>query len=619
MPKKAWLGLALASGLLLYQFFTFNLVQDDAFISFRYIRNFLDGHGLVFNIGERVEGYTNFFWIMLLAFLAKLGLPLIETARWTGVLAAVGSLGVCMYAARRFYPERGWLWISAAPFLLAANGALAYWSGSGLETVLFTLLAAASAVAYFTRPAFSLLFLALATLTRPEGGLLAFLFGIGGIVLKEKSWKETLIFWGTLILLLLPFAVFKYFYYGSLLPNPFYAKTGFSAEYIQSGLEYSWLFLKHYGGYGLLPLFPFLFWKKLSVFSRFSLLVFLGYTLYLIFIGGDVLKAHRFFVPIFFFLYLPLTDGLYQIIENLPWQNTALAVIVLLMGLYSYEYPHDNLDTTALYERGLVSKMGILGRLFAEHDYARSFATSTIGAFSYYVGNRRVIDMLGLTEREIARHPEKINGLVSSWKEKHFNARYVLSQKPEVIIFSTELKPSSPAERALYLYPAFRQNYRLEYLFGDGRLTIFYRKFRDYSAVFRLNRPAGFANLVHDGLNWARADNKKAAQMLHEAILTGGGDSPALHLMTGYLFSLAGQSESSEVYLKKGLEADSGGPLGQWYYAAFLSEQQRYTEALPHILSMMRTHPTARAFLESRGILRASPKEVTQKPKPVIP
>jgi len=289
-------GVVLAA-LLVFQFLRFDLLQDDAFISFRYVRNFLDGHGLVFNIGERVEGYTNFFWIMLLAFLAKLGLPLIETARWGGVLAAIGTLGVAMYAARRWYPQRGWIWMAAAPFLLAANGALAYWAGSGLETALFTLLAAAAAVTYFSRPALSLFFLALATLTRPEGALLAFLFGISGVLLKQKSWKETLVFWGGMALLLLPFAVFKWFYYSSLLPNPFYAKTGFSVEYLQSGLEYVGLFLKHYGGYGLFLLLPFLFWKKLSTFSQFCLLTFLGYTLYLVLIGGDVLKAHQLLRP----------------------------------------------------------------------------------------------------------------------------------------------------------------------------------------------------------------------------------------------------------------------------------------------------------------------------------
>ena len=31
---------------------------DDAFISFRYARNLVDGLGLVFNAGERVEGFT---------------------------------------------------------------------------------------------------------------------------------------------------------------------------------------------------------------------------------------------------------------------------------------------------------------------------------------------------------------------------------------------------------------------------------------------------------------------------------------------------------------------------------------------------------------------------------
>ena len=45
----------------------FDFVTDDAYISFRYARN-LALHGqLVFNLGEQVEGYTNFLWTVLLA------------------------------------------------------------------------------------------------------------------------------------------------------------------------------------------------------------------------------------------------------------------------------------------------------------------------------------------------------------------------------------------------------------------------------------------------------------------------------------------------------------------------------------------------------------------------
>lgn len=605
MQIKIWGMAILLVGLLLYQFLSFNLIQDDAFISFRYIRNFLDGHGLVFNIGERVEGYTNFFWIMLLALLAKLGLPLIETARWAGVLAAIGTLGIALYATRRFYPQRGWLWTISVPLLLAANGALAYWAGSGLETGLFTLLAAAAAVAYFSRPAFSLLFLALTTLTRPEGGLLAFLFGVIGVLLKEKTWKQILIFWGTLFLLLLPFAVFKYFYYGSLLPNPFYAKTGFSVEYLQSGLDYAWLFLKHYGGYGLFLIFPIPLWKKLSTFSRLCLLVFSGYTLYLVLIGGDVLKAHRFFVPILFFLYFPLTDGLYRLMDEWPRKKLAFAVAVFVLGAVSYRFPKNYLDLAASYERILVEKMENSARLFIQYDYAKSFAISTIGAFSYHIGNRRVIDLLGLTEPAIAQNPEQIEGIVSSWREKHFNAAYVLPQKPDVIVFSTEMKPSSSAERALFLYPEFRRNYRLEFLFSNRQLSTFYRKFKEYSEVSHPDQPARFANLVNEGLNLTKVDNGRAAEKLYEALSTGAKDCPALYLMLGYVFSLAGFQDSAEVYFQKELVLDNGGPLGQWYYSVILYNLNRRQEAIQRLASLSQTHPTAEGlvtdFLKSHG------------------
>ena len=40
---------------------------DDAFISFRYVRNLLEGHGLVFNPGEYVEGYSSFLWVLELS------------------------------------------------------------------------------------------------------------------------------------------------------------------------------------------------------------------------------------------------------------------------------------------------------------------------------------------------------------------------------------------------------------------------------------------------------------------------------------------------------------------------------------------------------------------------
>ncbi|MCR1795473.1 hypothetical protein K0V43_18055, partial [Leptospira sp. id769339] len=42
-------------------------LQDDAFITFRYSENFVNGFGIVFNIGEYLEGYTNFLWMLFVS------------------------------------------------------------------------------------------------------------------------------------------------------------------------------------------------------------------------------------------------------------------------------------------------------------------------------------------------------------------------------------------------------------------------------------------------------------------------------------------------------------------------------------------------------------------------
>lgn len=41
--------------------------NDDAYISYRYAENLARGQGLVFNRGERVEGYSNFLYVLVMA------------------------------------------------------------------------------------------------------------------------------------------------------------------------------------------------------------------------------------------------------------------------------------------------------------------------------------------------------------------------------------------------------------------------------------------------------------------------------------------------------------------------------------------------------------------------
>ena len=104
--------------------------------------------------------------------------------------------------------------------------------------------------------------------------------------------------------------------------------------------------------------------------------------------------------------------------------------------------------------------MDFISTMLAKNmNYDFTLATSTIGALGYELPDHRVIDMLGLTDSSIARNPERIKGLTSTWKERHFNSNYLLEQHPDFIVFSTNDKPSAPAELALFLHSEFRKNY----------------------------------------------------------------------------------------------------------------------------------------------------------------
>ena len=116
-------------------------LTDDAFISFRYARNLLEGHGLVFNPGERVEGYSNFLWVLELAALWGLfGLRPEHVAPWLSVVFTVGTLAAMLWwVARLAGLSHRWLVAWMALGLVCSSATFAVWtSGGGLETRQFT-------------------------------------------------------------------------------------------------------------------------------------------------------------------------------------------------------------------------------------------------------------------------------------------------------------------------------------------------------------------------------------------------------------------------------------------------------------------------------------------------
>ena len=320
-------------------------LTDDAFISFRYVRNLLAGHGLVFNPGEYVEGYTNFLWILELAALwGFFGLRPEQAAPWLSVAYTVGTLAALWWWLTRSPSrhDRGFLaWLALG--LLGSSATFAVWTaGGGLETRQFTcfIVVAVVCLAVHRHQRWGLLAaslsLAAAALTRPEGLLLAACcfgwFAVQRVIVDRK------LDWRAGIMLVAPFAVlvtahflFRYGYYGEWLPNTYYAKH--VRPWYESGFRYLWAAALETGLYLLLPLT----WVALREHWRryrdgtyaLVLLCITAHLYYLLRIGGD----HFEYRPMDFYwplLALPAAEGIahlgakaaagFRRIRWLPWR-----------------------------------------------------------------------------------------------------------------------------------------------------------------------------------------------------------------------------------------------------------------------------------------------------------
>ncbi len=281
---------------------------DDAHIGFRYVRNLVEGHGLVFNPGEYVEGYTNFLWLLELAAIwALTGIPPEHAAPFLSVAYTIGTLAVMLWWVYRMpsLPHRGLVgWMATG--LLCSSATFAIWtSAGGLETRQFTFFVLAGLVALSVHGARRLgllaasLCFAAAELTRPEGLLLGGCF-LGGFALCRmvragrpwRPWRD----WRALAVMGAPFALvvaghylWRYAYYGEWLPNTYYAK--YVSPWYDAGFRYLAQAGIETGLYLLLPLTlvaGIVRWKRCRDGTYAVILLMIGvHMTYLARIGGD--------------------------------------------------------------------------------------------------------------------------------------------------------------------------------------------------------------------------------------------------------------------------------------------------------------------------------------------
>jgi arabinofuranosyltransferase len=420
--------------------FSFNVHQhfalnDDAFISFRYSKHLVEGLGLVWNVGERVEGYSNPLWVVIAAagmaagFEPEILMPALGIVSAALVLVLLVALGWRRWGRQSLLP---WL----APAALATSRSYTTWAGAGLETHFFALLVLAGLLVFLRErrvalrwPWFSSLLLALASLTRPDGGV--FMFGAGLCFLVDTLRGRRLL--SSLVVWCLPWLalvgahfLWRHSYFGYWLPNTYYAKV--NGPWWDQGAIYLDLFLSEYSLYAFLPLVLLSVVKRRDALSTLLLLCTVLYASSLARVGGGHLEF-RLLVPLFPLLYWLIADGIAVFAEARPanasarWSCIAGAIVfsssLLAATVAGSLNPLDRSGTNGIggTSTGFTQIRMTQGKALRQLIDLKilptdlRIETGAVGALPYYT-DWYVLDKRGLNDIRVAREPLTRRGRV---------------------------------------------------------------------------------------------------------------------------------------------------------------------------------------------------------------
>lgn len=447
-------------------------VCDDAFISFRYAQNLLDGHGLVFNAGERVEGYTNFAWTMVLALGQWLGADTVALSQWLGIAFFAATIGLLLVASRRVSGAPAWIPVAALGY--AAHEHAQLFASCGLETAMFSFLTTALLLTLAwarTARGFALAggLGALLAMTRPDGLLLCAvggLYALGRAARGTLPWRQIVALSLPGLLVYVPYFLWKWSYYGSIVPNTFYAKSADTA-YPQQGLFYLRLF---FGCYWVLALAAVgLAWAALrrprvranaarpadlaaDHLPGLALAFVLAYLGFVAWVGGDFMFA-RFVLPITPTLYL----GFELLRRRWPGAPAGLALATLAVaGTFLRAYPAAFADRGAL--RGIAEERTYypaaevahrrtcgehLRALFAGQE-SRVGIGGAQAMLAYYGRFDLVIECsTGLTDPYLARLPLPERSRIGHEKSIERDPDYLLRRRVQ-FLFDTTPRTAGP-------------------------------------------------------------------------------------------------------------------------------------------------------------------------------
>jgi hypothetical protein len=392
---------------------------DDAMISMRYARNWVEGHGLVWNIGERVEGYSNPLWTAIMAGVHLLPLPDRLMSLAVQCLCVVIGLGY-VWATYRLGRSAGLTRAvsTGGSAVTAIYYPLTHWNLQGMEQGLLCLLlvgGAAVAIRAWQKAKVSVLagvLFALALATRADAFVPLAAMIVGGAV-RYRRMRAPAFSAAIALIVFGAFGAIRWQYYGSFWPNTYYLKLGLPFGFRLGVLAPNFfsvtldrLGIVFVGSCILVP-------AAMRVSFRWDLFtVFLSTVAYTIWVGGDAWPYDRFICPAIPFAGLALAHGYERFIVFLAGDEARprtprrpglvpIAAVVLAFSMNEARV-REWLRADVFYRSANVQNTCIAIAILDRTTEEARVATFWAGAIPYF-SRRYAIDVLGKSDPHIAR------------------------------------------------------------------------------------------------------------------------------------------------------------------------------------------------------------------------
>jgi hypothetical protein len=433
---------------------------DDAMVSMRYAKNFVNGYGLVFNPGgERVEGFTNPLWVLYMSLLHIFPIPAAKISllvQITGAVLLVANLYLIRKIAILIWNSQ--LIALGSVFLTSFYQPLNHWTLQGMEVGLLTLLLTfcvwrlmISQIRQKFDP-LPLVLLAASTLVRMDMTVT-----FVGIVLfqihQNPESRKKIIYWSVPLLLLFLGGQtwLRLIYYGEPLPNTYYLKMTGQPLWLRLAMGAWTAFLFSWETNWLLFFLPFVMVFFHREKSKMLLLwIFVVQIAYSLFVGGDSWESgggsNRFVsiaMPEFLLL---VTWSIHEVCKKLFEQSCYAFRIILVLSWITMNCtygplallevslllpPSHSWDNHDMVERALII------REITTPD--AKVACTWAGALPYFV-DRYTVDILGKNDRYVARLPMRVRKTflenIGNYQPGHMKYDYQYSietQQPDIV------------------------------------------------------------------------------------------------------------------------------------------------------------------------------------------